>query len=710
MFRMLEELYTAGKPKETHPHAYERSEKTSPSDLANSTKDHKGSQARNFQCSFCDARFARSDLRKRHTLNFHSSSSHPEQQNPASVPNSGSIANATTALPQPSPPVVVSPTLEPPVGLVTPGLKVGSYVPGTDPLSDTASDIASINAFYTAFLPSFPVIHRGTFEALSAESSMQNAIICIGALYCQRGAGSQPRIPLFESTCVAMQKYVEKNRSRYQQLWVLQTFLLLEFFGLFAGDHACFQRARRIHRDLVDAIRMLQMSHEGTNRSSIDDMIEEAEDETETSFLANLQSLETRWQEFAKRESRKRCVYTLYLLDSQIAIMCNHRPMLSPLEIKYDLPCVEEAWLARSAHLWAMCQRRQYAENNGQVMAFESPPSQGFFYDASQTLLNSVDEMNLPPKLRLLKASPFSAIVLVMQLQVGPYLVFQCEVSAADMKVTISQIMARELVHASCLLDRSKATKRNCSLLSDTQCRQKLRAMKSIAEMVPSQAFQPSDITSKDTLDLPPEEVPLWHFFRVLWHYTAITSWYPDALLLGGIVESSLPRAVATAHRLAMCNRPPDIDDLEQENYAFHILDYLSVALQGLSKPSLQLPPFLEHPFITLLGFKLGLLGRRLLNESINDIAKEPSPFGLGSRLCHKAIVDYIMSCVDGWPSQSSTARRWSIVAEQQDATSSTEKCETAFVAWLIEALKLRSCWPVGRVAAATLEAGQRST
>ncbi|KAL2415821.1 hypothetical protein ABEF91_000124 [Exophiala dermatitidis] len=646
---------------------------------------HKGSQARSFQCSFCDARFARSDLRKRHTLNFHSSSSHPEQQNPSSAPNSGSIVNATAALPQASPPAAVSPTLEPPIGLATPALKVGSYVPGSDTLSDTASDIASINAFYTAFLPSFPIIHRGTFEALSASGSMQNAIICIGALYCQRGTGSQPRIPLFESTCVAMQKYVEQNRSRYQQLWVLQTFLLLEFFGLFAGDHASFQRARRIHRDLVDAIRMLQMSHEGTNRSSIDDMIDEAEDESETSFLANLQSLETRWQEFAERESRKRCVYTLYVLDSQIAIMCNHRPMLSPLEIKYDLPCVEEAWLARSAHLWAMCQRRHYAENNGQVIIFESPPSQGFFYDASQTLLNSVDEMNLPPKLRLLKASPFSAIVLVMQLQ----------------------IMTRELVHASCLLDRSKATKRNCSLLSDTQCRQKLRAMKSIAEMVPSQAFQPSDITSKNTLDLPPEEVPLWHFFRVLWHYTAITSWYPDALLLGGIVESSLPRAVATANRLAMSNNLPDNDEIELENYAFHILDYLSVALQGLSKPSLQLPPFLEHPFITFLGFKLGLLGRCLLNGSINDMAKKPSPFGLGLRLCHKAIIDNIMSCVDGWPSQSSPARRWSIVAEQHDATPGIEKCETAFVAWLIEALKLRSCWPVGRVAAATLEAGQ---
>ncbi|KAG9767780.1 hypothetical protein KCU88_g7389, partial [Aureobasidium melanogenum] len=157
--------------------------------------------------------------------------------------------------------------------------------------------------------------------------------------------------------------------------------------------------------------------------------------------------------------------------------------MLSPLEIKYDLPCVEEAWLARSAHLWAMCQRRQYAENNGQVMIFESPTSQGFFYDASQTLLNSVDEMNPPPKLRLLKASPFSAIVLVMQLQVRAILVFHCEVPKADMKVTISQIMTRELVHASCLLDRSKATKRNCSLLSNTQCRQKLRAMKSIAEV-----------------------------------------------------------------------------------------------------------------------------------------------------------------------------------------------------------------------------------
>lgn len=44
--------------------------------------------------------------------------------------------------------------------------------------------------------------------------------------------------------------------------------------------------------------------------------------------------------------------------------MCNVRPFISSLEIKYDLPCCENLWLARSASEWASCKKQQFSSFN----------------------------------------------------------------------------------------------------------------------------------------------------------------------------------------------------------------------------------------------------------------------------------------------------------------------------------------------------------
>lgn len=103
-----------------------------------------------------------------------------------------------------------------------------------------------------------------------------------------------------------MQRYVEQNRSRYQETWVLQTFLLLEFFGIYGGDDGNFLKAQRIHRDLVDAMRMLQMSHDGASGYSFDSGDEGEEGEEGDEAMEGPDALEMRWHEFIRKESRKR--------------------------------------------------------------------------------------------------------------------------------------------------------------------------------------------------------------------------------------------------------------------------------------------------------------------------------------------------------------------------------------------------------------------
>ncbi|KAI8250761.1 hypothetical protein K4K58_009454 [Colletotrichum sp. SAR11_239] len=176
-----------------------------------------------------------------------------------------------------------------------------------------------------------------------------------------------------------------------------QTFLLLEFLGIYGGNDTSFLKAQRIHRDLIDAIRLLQMSQDSSIESlsmtsGEDSGYGEEGDEDDMQEPVSAEALNEQWQDFIRKESRKRCVYMLYLLDSQLAILCNLRPMLSSLEIKYDLPCCEDIWLARSDRDWFEKRRQRFKsfdEPDDQAYAHETPPSQGFFYEASQTLLHA---------------------------------------------------------------------------------------------------------------------------------------------------------------------------------------------------------------------------------------------------------------------------------------------------------------------------------
>ncbi|KAH8678955.1 fungal-specific transcription factor domain-containing protein [Tricladium varicosporioides] len=632
---------------------------------------HKGGNARSYQCTLCNARFARSDLRKRHIENCHvPSSTSPifvETLQPISQSNGITAESPTTS-------AWLDMLMAPPeitVSDVPPDRESGhqqpnshgpmqvNFLPKKDPLLTgyrISSETQCIESFFSSFHCNFPVLHEASFHVISAPTPLLNAITCIGSLYCQSTYNEISRKALFESTLTSLQKYVEQNRSRYQEIWVFQTFLLLEFLGIYGGDDGNFLKAERIHRDLVSATRMLQMSHDVGSIYSTDDSGNEAEEEDEyNKDMDESMPLDTRWQGFIKRESKKRCIYTLYLLDSQFSILCNLRPVLSSLEIKYDLPCCEDLWLAKTAEEWQTCQKSQ------------NPPAHGYFYEASQTLLHSDREKRKPRKLRLLWASPFAAVILVTQLQ----------------------MMARELTHASCLLERPKARRRTLSLLTDTQHAQISQALKGIADLVPRQrrpVFDLFDFRRMDTLLEPQDQAPLWHTFWILWHYTSLTLSHPDSLLVSGVVECSLPLAIATAGHLAT-PRSKEKRDIYEDRDVFRIMNDLEVALEILNLTKSTTSPTIENPFITLLGFKICLVAWRLVRLTMCN-AGESTERGGRLNPC-KFVLDGIMSCVDNGQDSLMLDRQITGVRD-------TARTEVQFLEWIVESFKKRTSWPVG--------------
>ncbi|KAF6816906.1 early growth response protein 1 (egr-1) [Colletotrichum plurivorum] len=669
---------------------------------------HKGRNAPVFPCSQCSAKFARSDLRKRHVENCHvsTSGSPPKSAPPPSIaPNVGD-SPATAAWLD----VLLTHPPQPQGDMLEPMQQLSqTYEPTSS--SAISSEIRCVESFFEGFHRNFPILHEGSFHIVSTQVPLLNVITCIGSLYCESTIDESARKAVFESTLSSLQQYVEQNRSRYQETWVLQTFLLLEFLGIYGGDDASFLKAQRIHRDLIDAIRLLQMSQDSSlesisMNSGQDSGYGEAGEDDDIQEPVSAEALQEQWHDFIRKESRKRCVYMLYLLDSQLAILCNLRPMLSSLEIKYDLPCCEDMWLARSDRDWFERRRQRFKsfdEPDDQAYAHETPPSQGFFYEASQTLLhaNRTDKepgeegRRQPRKLRLLWASPFAAVILVTQLQ----------------------MMARELTHASCLLERPKAQRRALSILTDKQHAQISQALKGIAELVPrnqkpvfSSFF---DFGRMDTFPDPgDDQTPLWHTFWILWYYTSITLSHPDSLLVSGVVESNLPLAIATAGHLAT-PRSKDKRDIYEDCDVFRILNDLEMALDLLNPIKSTAPPALENPFITLLGFKICLVGWRLVRLTMpaaqrGILGVHSAGMSMGTNSNGRSnpsrfVLDAIMACVGtGTDVDAENAAAALVMLDERPVD--LARSEVRFLEWIVANFTKRTTWPVGSWVAAVMQ------
>ncbi|GME44253.1 Zinc finger C2H2-type protein [Neofusicoccum parvum] len=347
------------------------------------------------------------------------------------------------------------------------------------------------------------------------------------------------------------------------------------------------------------------------------------------------------------------CIYSIYLLDSQLSIACNLRPQISALEIKYELPCADDLWSATTADAWHTARTQHFRSFNEQddrpgAHDDDAAPTEGSLYSSTQDLLH---HRRSRPSLRLLWYSPFAALVLVTQLQ----------------------MMSRELTHASCLLERPKNTQRHLSILTEAQYNQISCALRNIAELAPR-----SD---------PAGAHPLWHAFWLTYHYTSLTLSHPDSLLVTGVVETNLPAAIATAGHLARPRSRRANRDIYEDRDVFRILNDLEAALGRMAAaPGVEG----ENPFLTLLAFKICLVGWRVVRLTMGEAGRGEEA-GQGRCNPSRFVLQSVMAAIREGR------------GEEGGAEGALE-AEVEYLQWVREALLRRSVWPVGRWEAAIVD------
>ncbi|KAF7562890.1 hypothetical protein G7046_g1240 [Stylonectria norvegica] len=569
-----------------------------------------------------------------------------------------------------------------------------------------------ITAYFDKFHPIFPALHGPTIDMAVTKEPLLQAVACIGAVCHSPSSDHEVSMALFDAGYKFLDQYTREDRSRFREIWVIQAFVLFEYFAIYSCREDLFPKALSIHRNLVDAAREYQMFQDGATLSGgspgidLDRMDDPLSGFTASSSMPDAE--EKQWGAFVEQESQKRIIYSLYYLDSQLAISCNIRPLLSALELKYELPCPDNIWAAPTANAWGILLQMQSSslsmnEEDDDDGNPDPRPAHGDLYECLMHLMYPNRTVGQQP-LGFLWYSPFASLMLIIQMQ----------------------MMIRDLTVASIFFytnlrmsSHSDTTRHNLSIISEENRAQLFQALHSLSDLIPKvRTLSFLDNASTFGLDQNLQSnngsKSLWHSVWIAWHYTAITLTHHDALLTTGIVEYGLPTALSTFWELGK-PRAKHQRDVYSDRDVTRIVDNLEQLIGLMNRPPTVpssrngLPPhFQEDPFITLLGFKASMIGWRVVRlmtlnteraELFGELDRKPSIFTAFSQLALARLMEAIGSPLSGVEGQDE---------HQMLGFDPTTSYDGRYLSWTTKTFSLRDTWPSGAWMVAVFQETQR--
>lgn len=191
---------------------------------------------------------------------------------------------------------------------------------------DSATMEKYLDAYWKMFHTQFPIIHRPSFDAESAEPGLLWAILLVGAASTDDRQGKLTAERIAEPLRWLL--FGHKDFSPPAMLWVIQALLLLELYEKCMSKRRFHERAYIHHGTLLQLIRRgSALKGEYHHR------------------LHDTQDLDP-WQKWITTESAKRAVLMAFCLDVFDAALFGHPMIMSVHEVRVNLPCDEDLWEA----------------------------------------------------------------------------------------------------------------------------------------------------------------------------------------------------------------------------------------------------------------------------------------------------------------------------------------------------------------------------
>ncbi|KAE8421251.1 hypothetical protein BDV36DRAFT_305122 [Aspergillus pseudocaelatus] len=488
---------------------------------------HRRAQSHDFKCDGCHAVFARSDVFKRHRDRCPVEVSNNHTSRPqTNLQQSYQATGPTTALLS---------TTEAPAA----SLRSGDQF--WEAHSSFATDFPrefllpspvnhhhlaeNVKNYFEHFHPSLPLLHRPTFTVASAPKLLLDAVSLIGSLYStipcsdeEVQARAHWRRDAWQSGQLELRNMILNECRDIRKPWVMQTWILYIIYGVYAGETTQFQTARAMLRQIVDAIREVGLSHQEIampeSQSWLYDLDYPRGDESQTLYA--------RWTSYITAESTRVALYTLIFLDSHVFVPCNFRPLMSSMELGWELPFPTKLWEAKDPEIWIRRFNEYFGVSGftftndllhrprGLAAASLTMATQQLMTEAPGTEISSV-----------LEASPLAAFCVLANLDT----------------------LVRDFTRCYYQMPPSYSDPNPFHILTQSQTKSVHMAIRNIGKIVKDKA---------STSDSP--QYLLWRTNELFLVSLQVSLCRPDQLLIGGIVDNSLIAGMAASTHLMRGN------------------------------------------------------------------------------------------------------------------------------------------------------------
>lgn len=305
-------------------------------------------------------------------------------------------------------------------------------------------------------------------------------------------------------------------------------------------------------------------------------------------------TLYARWISYINVESTRLSLYTLFFLDSQTFTSCNARPLMSPMELGWELPFPSGLWEARDSQIWLQRVNEHlghstYTMPNDFLHGPRGPATTSLSI-ATQQLMT---EAPSPELLAALEASPFAAFCVLANLDA----------------------LVRDFTRCYYQMPPSASDPFAFHILTQSQNKQIHTAIRAIARIVKGQAY-----TSDSS------QFHLWRMIELFISSLRISLYRPDQLFIGGIVDNSLISGMAASTHLTQRNyvairRSVSIvpQHLGADEGILALLNDLSGALSRISGEN-QEQVIYETPWTTVTSYGILLCIWGALRRATTDI------------------------------------------------------------------------------------------
>ena len=214
-------------------------------------------------------------------------------------------------------------------------------------------------------------LHAATFDCRQTRTELLLAMVAAGARYIALAPVWKMGLVIQEVVRMAIAEVFESDNSSTRELQALQISLIWLDIGVFSG----FRRKTEIALSFLQPLVTMLSWANAFQKAQHHQIVPEPDDSDNV--------LAGKWKAWAHQESFKRLMLHTFLHDSQVALVNMKNPLLSPAQMRFQLPASRDLWLAPNAHAWRYVWQTKLSMRSTQHIEF---PTMAEFFSNNGTL------------------------------------------------------------------------------------------------------------------------------------------------------------------------------------------------------------------------------------------------------------------------------------------------------------------------------------